>query len=71
MLVITRKIGESIVINNEVVVTVVQVQRGRVRVGVEAPSGVLILRDELQRRPRPEAAPLSVCAEAGQQAARE
>ena len=58
MLVITRKVGESIVINDDIVVTVVQVQRGRVRVGVEAPPGVLILRDELQRRPRPEAAPL-------------
>ncbi len=59
MLVITRKIGESIVINNDIVITVVQAQRGRVRLGVNAPPGVLVLREELQRRPRPESAALS------------
>jgi carbon storage regulator len=52
MLVISRKIGERIVIGDSIVVTVVQTQRGRVRVGVEAPPGVLILRQELQSRPR-------------------
>ena len=52
MLVISRKVGESIVIGDSVVVTVVQTQRGRVRLGVEAPPGVLILREELQGRPR-------------------
>jgi len=52
MLVISRKVGESIVIGDSIVVTVVQTQRGRVRLGVEAPPGVLILRKELQDRPR-------------------
>jgi carbon storage regulator len=52
MLVISRKIGERIVIGDSIVVTVVQTQRGRVRVGVEAPPGERILREELQGRPR-------------------
>jgi carbon storage regulator len=54
MLVISRKVGESIVIGDSIVLTVVQTQRGRVRLGVEAPPGVLILRKELQDRPREE-----------------
>jgi carbon storage regulator len=52
MLVISRKVGESIVIGDSIVVTVVQTQRGRVRLGVEAPPDVLVLRQELQDRPR-------------------
>ena len=53
MLVITRKVGERIVIGDSVVITVIQTQRGRVRVGVEAPPRVLVLREELTRRPLP------------------
>jgi carbon storage regulator len=55
MLVITRKVGERIVIGDSVVVTVIQTQRGRVRVGVEAPPRVLVLREELTRRRVPAA----------------
>jgi carbon storage regulator len=60
MLVISRKVGESIVVGDSVVVTVVQMQRGRVRIGVEAPPQVLVLREELRQRPlaaRPEDLP--------------
>jgi carbon storage regulator len=52
MLVISRKVGESIAIGDSITITVVQTQRGRVRLGVQAPPGVLILRQELQDRPR-------------------
>jgi carbon storage regulator len=51
MLVLTRKPGERLVIDNTVVVTVMQVGRGQVRLGIEAPPEVRILRDELRRRP--------------------
>ena len=37
MLVVTRKLGESIVIGNGITVTVVEVKGGRVRLGVSAP----------------------------------
>jgi carbon storage regulator CsrA len=47
MLVLTRRAGESIRIGDDVLVTVVQVAPGKVRIGIEAPSGCVILREEL------------------------
>jgi len=47
MLVLTRKPGESIVIGDDIVLTVVAVGRGRVRLGVTAPRNVSIQREEL------------------------
>lgn len=50
MLVLTRKLGESVIINGDITLTVLAVERGRVRVGIEAPSEVPIYRAELMRR---------------------
>jgi carbon storage regulator len=50
MLVLTRKIGERIVIDNQVVIEVLQVKGNRVRLGIEAPAGAVILRQELLLR---------------------
>ena len=47
MLVISRKIGESLVIDGDITVTVVKVAGGGVRLGIEAPSGYVIMRNEL------------------------
>jgi carbon storage regulator len=47
MLVLTRKIGERIVIDNDIVVEVLQVKGNRIRLGISAPSGAVILRQEL------------------------
>jgi len=47
MLVLTRKIGERIVIDNRIVVHLVQINGNRVRLGIEAPAGVDIKREEL------------------------
>jgi len=47
MLVLSRKLGESIVINNNIRVTVVDIDRGKIRLGIEAPRDVLIFRKEL------------------------
>ncbi|HZU36925.1 MAG TPA: carbon storage regulator [Gemmataceae bacterium] len=47
MLVLTRKAGERLVIDQDIVVTVIHVEDGRVRLGIEAPSHVRVLRDEL------------------------
>jgi len=51
MLVLSRKSGESIVINGDVRLTIVKVSGNRVRLGIEAPSDVTVTRSELQRRP--------------------
>ncbi len=47
MLVLSRKAGESIVIGDFITVTVVNVGRGRVRIGVDAPHSVRINRVEI------------------------
>jgi carbon storage regulator len=47
MLVLSRKPGESIVIDDRIVVTVVQIGGGRIRLGIEAPREVHILRSEV------------------------
>jgi carbon storage regulator len=50
MLVLTRKVGEKILLGDDVVVSVVEVNRGSVRLGVEAPKSVSILRFEVYER---------------------
>ena len=47
MLVLTRKIDESIQIGPGITITVVRIGPGSVRIGIEAPRGVNILRAEL------------------------
>ena len=47
MLVLSRKKGESIVIGEHIVVTVVDLRNGKVRLGVEAPKEVPVHRQEL------------------------
>jgi carbon storage regulator len=47
MLVLTRKKNESVVINNDVTITVVEIRGDRVRLGIVAPAHVPILREEL------------------------
>jgi carbon storage regulator len=47
MLVLTRKIGERIVIDNDIIVEVLQVKGNRIRLGIAAPAGAVILRQEL------------------------
>jgi len=53
MLVLSRKESERIRLGNNIVVTVVRVSGDRVRIGIEAPLEVIVLRDELQPRERP------------------
>jgi len=48
MLVITRKIGESLIIDGDITVTVVKVSGGGVRLGIRAPAGYVIVRNELR-----------------------
>jgi carbon storage regulator len=47
MLVLSRKIGERIIINDTITVEVLQIVGNRVRLGVTAPEGVPIMREEL------------------------
>lgn len=47
MLVLSRRVGESVVIGDDVVVTVLEVRGDVVRVGVDAPRSVAVHRREL------------------------
>lgn len=58
MLVLSRKVGEKIVVDDKVTITINRISGGRVSVGIEAPPGVRVVRSELARLPRPaQAAP--------------
>ncbi len=50
MLILSRKLKESIRIGDDVVIHVLSVSAGRVKLGIEAPDDVSIVRDELQPR---------------------
>lgn len=55
MLVLTRKLNERIVIGDQIRITVVGVRGNHVRLGIEAPPEVTVLRAELERRQRADA----------------
>jgi carbon storage regulator len=50
MLVLTRKVGESIRIGDEIEVVVTAVDQNKVRIGVKSPRSVPVYREELYRR---------------------
>lgn len=50
MLVLSRKINEKIVINDDIVITVVEVRAGKARIGIEAPKDVTVHREEIYKK---------------------
>ena len=50
MLVLSRKVGERILVGDQVTVTVVRIANGAVRIGIEAPPEMAVMREELQQR---------------------
>jgi len=50
MLILTRRVGETIMIGNDVTVTVLGVKGNQVRVGVNAPRDVAVHREEIFER---------------------
>lgn len=47
MLVLTRKIGESLIIDDRVTVTVMEMKGSQVRLGIDAPRDIRIYREEI------------------------
>ena len=47
MLVLSRKLGEKIYISENICITVVDIDRGKIRLGIEAPRDIPIYRQEL------------------------
>lgn len=54
MLVLSRKLSQQILIGPDITITVVRIEGNHVRLGIEAPAGVSVLRDELIARRRGE-----------------
>jgi carbon storage regulator len=50
MLVLTRKVGEQIVINGNIHVVVVEIQGTKVRIGIDAPKDVIVDRKEIHEQ---------------------
>jgi carbon storage regulator CsrA len=50
MLILTRKVGESIVINDDIKVTILGVKGMQVRIGIDAPKDVQVHREEIFKR---------------------
>tara|TARA_Y100000310_G_C20700807_1_gene829695 strand:- start:4628 stop:4903 length:276 start_codon:yes stop_codon:yes gene_type:complete len=51
MLVLTRRIGETIKIGDDIDVTVLDIQGGQARIGIDAPREVRVDREEVRERP--------------------
>lgn len=50
MLILTRRVGESLIIGDDVVVNVLGVKGNQVRIGVDAPKDVTVHREEIYDR---------------------
>jgi len=50
MLILTRRVGETLMIGDEVTITVLGVKGNQVRIGVNAPKDVAVHREEIYQR---------------------
>ena len=53
MLVLSRKVGERVLIGKDIAVTVVRISGGGVRLGIQAPSDLAVIREELSGSSEP------------------
>lgn len=57
MLILTRRVGETLMVGDEVTVTVLGVKGNQVRIGVNAPKDVAVHREEIYQRIQQEKTP--------------
>ena len=56
MLILTRRVGETLMVGNDVTVTVLAVKGNQVRLGIGAPKDVAVHREEIYKRVQAEKA---------------
>jgi carbon storage regulator len=56
MLILTRRVGETLMIGNDVTVTVLSIKGSQVRLGINAPKDVAVHREEVYERVKAEKA---------------
>lgn len=54
MLILTRRVGEAIVVGDNVLITILGTKRNQVRIGVQAPKDIVVHRQEVYARIRQE-----------------
>lgn len=52
MLILSRKTGEEIILGNDIVIKITETGKGSVKLGIEAPKEMIILRGELKEKIR-------------------
>lgn len=50
MLILTRKIGEGIILGDDIRISVLEIRGKQIRIGIEAPSDIIVLREEIYQR---------------------
>ena len=50
MLILTRKLNESVVIGDEIEITVIEIEKGHIRLGIKAPKDISVHRKEIYER---------------------
>ncbi len=50
MFVLTRRLGESLIIGNDIIVTVSDIKNGQIKLGINAPKDVIICREEVFKK---------------------
>lgn len=51
MLILTRRIGEKLIIGDDTVIKVVRIEGSQVRIGIDAPPHIRVVREEIMDRP--------------------
>jgi carbon storage regulator len=57
MLILTRRVGERVVIGEEISITVLRIKGNQVRLGVNAPKNIAVQREEISDQAKSERAP--------------
>ena len=65
MLILTRRVGETIVIGDDIIVTVLGIKGNQVRIGINAPKDVSVHREEIYQRIQQEKASAGTADQAG------